>query len=71
MLKSERAFAVRAAFAAAVVVAAGWVALPGCASCPCGSAATYSLDPNCAMSRVLTMPSRSAALPPHQHQPTK
>jgi hypothetical protein len=72
MLKSERAFAARAAFAAAVVVvAAGWVALPGCASWPCGSAATYALDPYCAMSRVVTVPSRSAALPPHQHQPTK
>jgi len=36
-----------------------------------GGAATYSREPNCAMSAELILPSRSAALPPHQHQPTK
>jgi hypothetical protein len=46
MLKSERAFAARARFAAAVVSpAAGCVALPVCASWPCGSAATYAVPP--------------------------
>jgi hypothetical protein len=59
MLKSERAFAARAAFAAAVVVvAAGWVALPGCASWPCGSAAMYDRDPNWATSAEVILPSR-------------
>jgi hypothetical protein len=56
MLKSERAFAAESGSA---TIAAG-------ASCPCGSAATYALDPYCAMSRVVTVPSRSAELPPHQ-----
>jgi hypothetical protein len=60
MLKSERAFAARARFAAAVVSpAAGCVALPGCASWPCGRAAAYDRDPNCAMSVEVTVPSRS------------
>jgi hypothetical protein len=49
MLKSERAFAAESGSA---TIVAG-------ASCPCGSAATYAVDPYCAMSRVLTVPSRS------------
>jgi hypothetical protein len=60
MLKSERAFAARARSAAGEVSpAAGWVAPPGCASWPCGSAAMYDRDPNCAMSVEVTVPSRS------------
>jgi hypothetical protein len=61
MLKSERAFA---AESGAETLAAG-------ASWPCGSAVTYAVDPYCATSRVVTVPSRSAELPTHQHQPTK
>ena len=49
MLKSERAFA---GLSGEATLAAG-------ASCPCGSAATYDRDPNCATSAEVILPSRS------------
>ena len=49
MLQSERAFA---GLSGAATSATG-------ASWPCRSAATYAVDPYCATSRVVTVPSRA------------